>query len=66
MNRKKAVELFFNSLFCTKTQNKMKGYDIKNARKNMDSCVSINMTYKTSDIIHKNTRKRTIVKMCTY
>lgn len=41
----------------------MKGYDIKNARKNMDSCVSINMTYKTSDIIHKNTRKRIIVKM---
>ena len=41
----------------------MKGYDIKNARKNMDSCISINMTYKTSDIIHKNTRKRIIVKM---
>lgn len=66
MNRKKAVELFFNSLFCTKIQNKMKGYDIKNARKNTDSCVSINITYKTGDIIHKNTMKRIIVKMYTY
>ena len=36
----------------------MKGYDTKNERGNTDSCVFINITYKTSDIIHKNARKK--------
>ena len=36
----------------------MKVYDIKNARKNTDSCVFINIIYKTSDIIHKNAKKK--------
>ena len=58
MNRQKRL-LKNNStaFFCTKIQNKMKGYDTKNARGNTDSCVFINITYKTSDIIHKNARK---------
>ena len=40
-------------------------YDTNNARGNTDSCVFINIIYKTSDIIHKNARKRIIVKMYT-
>ena len=66
MNRKRLLKNNSTAFFGTKIQNKMKVYDIKNARKNTDSCVSINITYKTGDIIHKNTRKRIIVKMCTY
>ncbi len=39
----------------------MKGYDTKNARGNTDSCVFINITYKTRGIIHINGRKRRLV-----